>query len=299
MSQKTFFILSLFYTTLIGCMRSTPETLITEENLFENDLAISEGFVLISAGSFVMGSPENEVERESWNNDEQQHHVRITRSFYMQTHEVTQGEWQALIGNNPSYFSSSGDGANCGFNCPVETVNWWEALAYANALSNSEGLQECYVLSGCRNRVGDNMQCTNVSLNSDCGYRLPTEAEWEYAARAGSRTAFYNGERTPDDIAWYWDNSNEQTHPVEQLEANSWGLYDMSGNVWEWCWDWFGFYGSSPATDPVGADSGSYRVSRGGSWHHSASGARSAYRGGDDAGGLSRGIGFRLVSSAP
>ena len=196
--------------------------------------------------------------------------------------------------NNPSGFSS------CGSDCPVENVNWWEALAYANALSTSENLQECYVLSDCTNSPGNNMQCNEVSWTSNCfGYRLPTEAEWEYAIRAGTRTAFYNGESTPGNIAWYNSNSNSRTHPVAQLEANLWEIYDMSGNVWEWCWDWYEAYDSLPATDPMGPDSGFLRVLRGGSWRNSASLARSACRhiGGPDY--RSNRLGFRLVSSAP
>ena len=266
------------------------------------EAVVSEGFVLIPAGSFIMGSPENEVERTRWNNDEQQHHVRITRSFYMQRHEVTQGEWQTLMGNNPSYFSPSGDGASCGSDCPVENVNWWEALAYANALSISENLQECYILSGCRNSPGNDMECSDVSWNSNClGYRLPTEAEWEYAARAGTRTMFYNGEETPDDIAWYENNSNDQTHLVAQLEANSWELYDMSGNVWEWCWDLYdvNYYNLSPVNDPMGANSSSTRLLRGGAWNRSASLVRSARRIINDPDNRNRYYGFRLVSLAP
>jgi len=267
-----------------------PSVLVSEQTA-------PEGFVLLPAGSFMMGSPNNESGRD---NDERQHEVTITHPFYMQTHEVTQGEWETLMENNPSYFSSSGDGANCGSDCPVETVNWWEALAYANALSNSEGLEECYVLSGCENRAGNDMECTDVLLNSDCGYRLPTEAEWEYAARAGTRTAFYSGERTPDDIAWHGEDWNTgSTHQVGQLEANSWGLYDMSGNVFEWCWDWYGSYESSPVTDPMGPDSGSPRVLRGGAWIYSYSSVRSARRYFYSPNNRRRYSGFRLVYSAP
>ena len=244
---------------------------------------ISEGFVWIPAGSFMMGSPENEAERE---NDETQHEVTITRSFYMQIHEVTQGEWRELMGNNPSYFSS------CGSDCPVEMVSWYDALAYANALSEEHNLDPCFTIDG-----------TNVTISAttiyDCsGYRLPTAAEWEYSARAGTRTAFYNGERTLDDIAWYGGNSNRRTHPVAQLEANSWGVYDMSGNVWEWCWDRYGSYESSSITDPIGANSGSNRVLRGGSWFNSASGIRSAARNSNDPTNRNRYRGFRLFRSA-
>ena len=252
----------------------------------EASMMAPEGFLWIPAGSFMMGSPSNESGRQD---NETQHEVTITHPFYMQRHEVTQGEWQALMGNNPSHFNS------CGANCPIEMVNWWEALDYANTLSNSEGLRECYVFSGCRN---DDMECSNVSLNSNCGYRLPTEAEWEYAARAGTRTAFYNDEQTPNDIAWYSYNSNRRTHPVGEKAPNSWGLYDMSGNVLEWCWDRYGSYGSSSVTDPMGANSGSYRMWRGGSWLNSASTARSAHRGNRDPGNRFRNLGFRLVSSA-
>ena len=267
-----------------------------------NRIEAPEGFVLIQAGSFTMGSPDNEVERTRWNNDERpQHRVRITRSFYMQRFEVTQGEWRALMGNNPSHFSSSGDGRSCGSNCPVENVNWWEALAYANALSESKGLRECYVLSGCRDRPGNDMECRNASLNSNCGYRLPTEAEWEYAARAGTRTMFYNGESTPEDIAWYDSNSRRKTHPVGQLGANSWGLYDMSGNVREWCWDLYNanYYGSSPTNNPMGPNSSEQRILRGGSWSDSDSNTRSARRGTYSPDSCRNNFGFRLVSSAP
>ena len=225
--------------------------------------------------------------------------MTITRSFYAQTHEVTQAEWQALMDNNPSYFS--GDGADCGSDCPVEYVNWYEALAYANALSTLEGLQECYELSGCTNTPDDDMECTDVSWDFDClGYRLPTEAEWEYTIRADTTTAYYNGDDLVENIAWYTDNSNNTTHPVGEKEANLWGLYDMSGNVREWCWDLYESYDSSPVTDPIGPDSGSSsRVLRGGSWGGSVSNARSARRSFSDPGLCNRNNGFRLVSSVP
>ena len=229
----------------------------------------------------------------------------ITRSLYAKIHEVTQGEWQTLMENNPSYFSSSGDGSNCGSDCPVEQVNWYEALAYANALSASENLQECYELSDCTNTPGNDMECTGVSWDFDCsGYRLPTEAEWEYMIRANTTTTYYNGDsdNSLGNIAWYgedWESSS--THSVAQLEANSWGLYDMSGNVFEWCWDLYDadYYSSSPVTDPIGPDSGSRRIFRGGSWANSASSARSARRNHHDPGHFYRFYGFRIVSSAP
>ena len=258
--------------------------------------AAPAGFVRISAGSFQMGSPSSESGRDD---DESRHRVTITRDFYLQAHEVTQGEWRSLMGNNPSNFSS------CGNNCPVEMVNWWEAVAYANALSRREGLQECYTLSGCGSTdPGEGMECLSVSfVGLDCsGYRLPTEAEWEYSARAGTTTAWYCGsnESCVDGIAWYTGNAGSRTHPVGEMRPNDWGLYDMAGNVWEWVWDWYDsdYYSSSPSSDPTGPRTGQNRAVRGGGWGNYARNVRSANR------ALSRpgyrgSYGFRLARSAP
>jgi len=231
------------------------------------------GYVRIAPGTFTMGSPSAEEGRKS---DETQHSVTITRAFCMKTTEVTQGEWQAEAGANPSRFQ------NCGANCPVENVTWDDAVWYANALSRREGLPACYAGS------------TFTGL--DCrGYRLPTEAEWEYAARAGTTAATYGN---LDSVAWYDQNAGETTHPVRQKEPNAWGLYDMLGNVWEWTGDWFGEY-SRAVTDPTGPATGHAWVFRGGSWYHLAPNARAAFRNGRKPGLRSSNIGFRLVLTAP
>lgn len=210
------------------------------------------GYVFVGPGNFTMGSPPGESIRD---NDEVSHMVTLTRGFWLKSTEVTQIEWISVMGTSPSHFNS------CGDTCPVEEVSWDDATAYCDALSKKEGLTACYE--------------AGTFKGVDCeGYRLPTEAEWEYAARAGATGARYGD---LDAIAWYDDNSGTTTHPVGQKQPNAWGLSDMLGNVWEWCQDWYGDY-SGDATDPVGPQSGSNRVIRGGGWHAVATGVGAAVR---------------------
>ena len=223
---------------------------------WENSLGME--FVWIPAGTFVMGSPEDEEGRYL---RERQHEVRISEGYWMKKHEVTLGEWEALVGSNPSAFT------DCGPRCPAESVSWEDAQEFIRGLSSRESVSG-YV------------------------YRLPTEAEWEYAARAGT-TGARHGEL--DVIAWHKGNSGYRTHPVGQKRPNAWGLHDMLGNVWEWTGDWYGAYMSGPMTDPGGPESGSFRVSRGGSWPDSARFVRSADRSGISPGVRGIIIGFRLV----
>lgn len=241
-----------------------------------------------------MGSPASEPDR--YDDEGPVHLVTISRSFYMKQTEVTQGEWESLIGNNPSRFGS------CGTTCPVEQVTWYDAVYYANALSRSEGFEECYTLSGCSGSAGSDLTGCTVSFKGvNCnGYRLPTEAEWEYAARAGSSDARYGD---LDEVAWYDGNSSSKTHPVGEKAPNSWGLYDVLGNVWEWVYDWYdsGYYSScsSGCTDPVGPSSGSLRVIRGGGWNYNARGVRAALRVNLAPGYRNDVLGFRLLRSVP
>ena len=227
---------------------------------------LGQTFSLIPAGTFTMGSPPDEPGRYG---DETQHQVTLTQPFYMQTTEVTQAQWETVMGSNPSYFSGCPT-------CPVEGVSW-------------NDVQEFII---------------KMNVRGEGTYSLPTEAQWEYAARAGSTTAFYNGGITAltwgdpnlDAIGWYCYNSSSMTHPVAQKIPNAWGLYDMSGNVGEWCSDWYGIYSSSAVTDPTGPSSGSSRVIRGGSWYEYARECRSAYRGEYYSPDSSRSwIGFRLL----
>jgi formylglycine-generating enzyme required for sulfatase activity len=243
---------------------------------------LNVGFIRISAGSFTMGSPASEAGRDT---DETEHQVTLTHDFYLQITEVTQAEYGALMGDNPSRFDR-----RCGSACPVEQVSWYDAIGYANALSESMGLRACYGTDGTVLGGGSVYDCE--------GYRLPTEAEWEYAARAGSTQARY-GDLSR--VGWFADNSNA-TQPVGQLQPNGWGLYDMLGNVWEWTHDWYAAdygNGNSTVTNPVGASSGSRRVLRGGGWSNHSSYLRAAERHDytpDIRGGF---LGFRLARSAP
>ena len=195
----------------------------------EEELPSPEGFVLVEAGTFTMGSPESELGRST---RETQHGVTLTRDFYLSAAETTQAQWLAVMGTNPSGFPGCDD-------CPVETVSWYDAVDYCNALSALEGLDPAYEVNG-----------TDVNWDPSAnGYRLPTESEWEYACRAGTETAFYNGEiidiscNDPnlDQIGWYCGNRGAWYEPdgrpaeVGQKLPNAWNLYDMTGNVFEWC----------------------------------------------------------------
>ncbi|MCC6899123.1 MAG: SUMF1/EgtB/PvdO family nonheme iron enzyme [Polyangiaceae bacterium] len=236
--------------------------------------AAPKGYVRIEPGRFTMGSLSGERGRDD---DETEHEVRITRAFYLKATEVTQGEWKAVLGTNPSHFSS------CGDTCPVEQVSWWDAIAFVNELSDREGLTRCY---------GEDGSFEGLSCN---GYRLPTEAEWEYAARAGTTTAHHG---SLYDVAWYVDNSDRTTQPVAGKRANAWGLYDMLGNVWEWVHDWKGTYGSNDS-DPTGPSLGVGRVVRGGSWQNVPELVRAASRDELEPGYRSFDYGLRPARSVP
>ncbi len=224
--------------------------------------------MLIPAGTFTMGGPVGEL--ESYSRERPQHQVTLTKAFCMCAHEVTQAEWATVMAARPSQ--------NQGDNLPVEQVSWNECIDYCNARSIREGLEPVYTRSG----------GTVAWDRTKNGYRLPTEAEWEYASRAGSTSAFPNGgiqhsgcstlDPNLDQIGWYCKNSSGTTHPVGAKAANAWGLKDMSGNLYEWCWDWYGGYSSGAQTDPTGPATGSERCARGGAFNSPSEHCRSAYR---------------------
>ncbi|MFQ9716551.1 MAG: flavodoxin [Blautia sp.] len=256
-----------------------------------------EGLVLIEGGSFQMGSPDSEPWRSE---DETQHSVTVS-NFYISPYELTQGEYQAVMDENPSSFS--------GENLPVDNISWLDAVIYCNARSEQEGMAPAYTIDG-----------QNVTWNREAdGYRLPTEAEWEYACRAGTDTPF-NTENSPgaDEVNYYghypyeiegnyFSQDDLDTQPGEYRETtvevgsfspNTFGLYDMHGNVSEWVWDYYGSYGTEEQTDPTGPETGSLRVYRGGGWNDFAKNMRSAYRATLEQDHGSFNIGIRLVRNA-
>lgn len=215
--------------------------------------------VWIEPGTFIMGSPSKELGRSS---DESQHNVTISKGFWLGKYEVTQAQYKAVMGTNLSYFVCN--------NNPVEEVNWYNAMEFCEKLTAQEK--------------------TAGRLPEGYEYSLPTEAQWEYACRAGTTTALNNGKDLPDkyrcpnmdEVGWYWDNrdrGNLAAHPVGLKQPNAWGLYDMHGNIWEWCLDWYGDYPAESEIDPKGPDTGEFRICRGGCWNYDAFRCRSADRG--------------------
>ena len=255
-------------------------------------------FVLLDPGTFTMGclAGRDDVDGGCDADESPAHDVTLTRYTWMAQTETTQGQFEALMGYNPSYFSTDGVGGYCGPDCPVETVSWHEAAAFANALTAGTGLTPCYTCTG----SGETAECTPEDPYACTGYRLPTEAEWEYAARAGQDYAFA-GSDVAADVAWYDANSGGMTQPVAaaQVQANGWDLYDMSGNVQEWTWDWYAPYLSPSVSDPAGPSSGASRVYRGGDWISPAGFAGVARRSPFAPGNRSYNLGFRLARSLP
>lgn len=228
------------------------------------------GYALMVPGTFYMGSPDNEPGRALIG--EERHEVELTRPFIMSATEVTRRSWTRTMGEDPSSRKA------CGETCPVDNVSWWDALAFANKRSEEVGLEQCYVMTDCSGTHGRDFLCLDVTFKGlDCeGFRLPTEAEWEYAARAGTRVARYVSRL--DNIAWYDTNSGGSPRPVGQKAPNAWGLYDMLGNVWEWTWDEHAPYPDGSATDPLGPKHRFERVQRGGGWTSAVTDCRAARR---------------------
>jgi formylglycine-generating enzyme required for sulfatase activity len=232
-----------------------------EESVMEIAPGVKMAFCWCPPGEFIMGSPSSEADRGS---DEAQVKVTLSKGFWMGKTEVTQAQWQALMGKNPSHFK--------GANLPVESVSWNDAQEFLK-------------------KIDEVLAATD-------GWKtmLPTEAQWEYAARAGE-SWLYSGSDKLDEVAWYGDNSSDKTNSVGMKKANAWGLHDISGNVTEWCRDWYGE--KLPGeTDPQGAALGAYRVFRGGSWFVSAFSSRVADRYSNNPTGTSGSIGFRVLRSS-
>ena len=229
-------------TTCLLCISCLPENLELPYTKLYKVNGVSFAMIEVEGGTFTMGSPDSDS--DAYGDERPAHQVTLS-SYYIGETEVTQELWKAVMGSNPSYFT--GD-----LQRPVEMVSWYDCQTFISKLNEL---------------TGEN-------------FRLPTEAEWEYAARGGkeSKGYKYSGSNTIGDVAWYWDNSSSDTEAVKTKQPNELGIYDMSGNVCEWCSDWYGSYSSSAQTDPTGPSSGSYRVCRGGSWDYYARYCRVAYR---------------------
>ena len=251
----------------------------TDDSSGDYNSSFKVDLIYVQGGEFMMGSDSS----EAIDDEKPVHKVKVD-SFYISKYEVSQKLYKKIMGENPSGY--------VGENKPVAPVTWFNAVKFCNKLSEKHELTPVYSING-----------KKVECNWDGdGYRLPTEAEWEYAARGGQKSNGYkySGSNNIDEVAWYSENSEDGFHPVGMKEPNELGLYDMSGNVYEWCWDWwkFDYYSNSSFSNPKGPSMGSYRAARGGSWGFYASGVRIANRARFTPSGSVSYIGFRLVRNA-
>jgi formylglycine-generating enzyme required for sulfatase activity len=280
-------------------------------NVLTNSIGMK--LALLPAGEFLMGAAGGE--EKAGDDEKPQHRVKITKPFYLGTYEVTQGEFARVMGRNPSKFSPNGESSKdvTGQDTsrfPVENVSWFDAVEYCNKLSERDKREPYYELASVERNDDGSIKSALVMAKAGTGYRLPTEAEWEYACRAGTSTPFHFGtslngaDANSDGNSPYGTTEKgkylSRTTTVGSYRANAFGLYDMHGNVWEWCWDWYDteYYGKSPDVDSRGPESGSLRVYRGGGWNAFAVLCRAAYRGWLSPAGRYDFLGFRLARSS-
>ncbi|UCC76820.1 MAG: SUMF1/EgtB/PvdO family nonheme iron enzyme [Anaerolineales bacterium] len=277
-------------TVLAACMEQAPTQTLpvaTVESVQTTAMGIEPihpDMILVEAGSFEMGSA------QGYDDEQPAHTVYVTRPFLISRHKVTFEEYDRFCDDTPGRMRLDDRGSGRGKR-PVFGVTWYDAIAYCNLLSEKEGLTPCYSGKG---------KVTKCDFSAS-GYRLPTEAEWEYAAGGGPLGAgyLYAGSNEADEVAWYRENSNDMAHAVGLKKPNELGLFDMSGNGWEWCWDWYDedYYASSPAEDPMGPASGRDRSRRASDWQQGADTLRVTFRSADTP--SYRGSnGFRLVRTA-